>query len=293
MMLRGLPHVITLTLISLLSPTAIAIAQTEAQTETQNHVLRSGNVTAELSFKVVSAPWTQYQDVRLKVTRDQQVAYDRLLIDDKRTAELQDFWVLTDPKFDQQSNNNFLVQDLDGDREPEILIGFYSGGAHCCLFSAIYRYDAAAKSYTPTVYSWGDAVASFQLRQLDPQRAIPQLISRDSGFAYLFSAYAFSGFPLQIWEYQQGKLLDVTRQYPKLIYDNAYFNWLQIQRMNQDPAQSQYARGPIAAYMADKYMLGQEKDGWARMHQVYQGNDKAKFFADLRQFLIESGYAKQ
>ncbi|MBE9030857.1 hypothetical protein IQ266_14065 [filamentous cyanobacterium LEGE 11480] len=294
MLLRRFSYGVGLGLLAGLTMTPIAQAnEVSAKPQSQTVVRRAGAIKAELSFDVVAKPWTQYKNVQLKVQRGDKTAYDRPLLDDAATKGLKDFWVMADRKFKGLANNSFLIRDLDGDQEPEIILEFYSGGAHCCVSSAIYRYDAAAKSYKPTVLGWGDAAATFELRQLDPQRQALQLVSRDVGFAYAFTAYAFSGYPVQIWEYQQGKIVDVTRRYPKLIYNSAYRNWLQIQRTQKDyPNEPQYARGPIAAYMATKYLLGQEKAGWALMDQVYRGSDKATFFADLRQFLIKRGYAK-
>ena len=42
------------------------------------------------------------------------------------------------------------IRDLDGG-EPEVLVDLFSGGAHCCLFTLILRWDAAAKRYRSTL----------------------------------------------------------------------------------------------------------------------------------------------
>lgn len=270
-----------------------AAAEPPEVVEPQTVVRRQGSVKAELYFDRVTEPYTQYRNVQFKVWRGDRVVYERNLLDDPATKALDGTWVMADRRFDDVTPNQFFIRDLDGDGEPEIHLAFYSGGAHCCVMSAIYRYDPAAQTYQPNVIEWGDAAATFTLKNLDPQRNVPQLVSLDAGFAYAFSAYAFSGFPVKIWEYQQGELIDVTRRYPQQIRSSAYRNWQQIQSIKQQyPDEPNLTRGAIAAYMATKYLLGEAEAGWKLMEQVYQGEDKAKFFADLRQFLVQTGYAK-
>lgn len=54
----------------------------------------------------------------------------------------------------------------------------------------------------------------------------------------------------------------------------------------------EYGRGPLAAYLADKYMLGQEQEGWERVQQAYRGSDRQQYFIELRSFLQETGYTQ-
>jgi hypothetical protein len=180
---------------------------------------------------------------------------------------------------------NMDVQDLDGDQESEILINFYSGGAHCCTFSNIYRYQSDSNDYISITQSWGNP--SFQLEDLDGD-GLMEFVSADNRFAYRFAGYAASGMPLQIWQYRQGDMVDVTRNYPDLVYSDAYRWWQAYTEVRTYGAES---KGVLAAYLADKYLLGQEEDGWERVQAVYQESDRLSFFTDLRQFLTDSGYA--
>ncbi|WP_225894383.1 hypothetical protein [Atlanticothrix silvestris] len=81
----------------------------------------------------------------------------------------------------------------------------------------------------------------------------------------------------------------VTRRYPKLIYNNAFELW---KTYNQERQQGDDGKGFLAAYLADKYLLGQGQDGWKRVQQTYQKSDRLQYFADLRKFLRETGYTK-
>ncbi|MCU0524968.1 MAG: hypothetical protein MUF72_09105 [Elainella sp. Prado103] len=67
----------------------------------------------------------------------------------------------------RQDPEVFVIEDLDGDREPEVLIDFYSGGAHCCSSSLIFRYNPAQAQYTATEHFWGHGHGARQREDLD------------------------------------------------------------------------------------------------------------------------------
>ena len=39
------------------------------------------------------------------------------------------------------------VSDIEGDGAPDVIVGLYSGGAHCCYVTQIYRYDPGTQTY--------------------------------------------------------------------------------------------------------------------------------------------------
>ena len=43
----------------------------------------------------------------------------------------------------------------------------------------------------------------------------------------------------------------------------------------------------------NKYVAGQEEEGWLLLEKVYQGRDRTQFFGKLREFLVNSGYASK
>lgn len=241
-------------------------------------VSQAGKVRAELHYQRDSAKSSLfgYQDVRLKLFRNGQLYLEQR------------------PTVIQGENGSYVaapvdlkVQDLNGDQEPEVRLDYYTGGAHCCTYSAIYRYNPQKGNYYYTRHSWGNS--GYRLQDLN-QDGQPEFRSQDDAFAYAFASYAASGRPIQIWEYRQGKMIDVTRRHPKLIYADAYHYWqtyLEARKQNYE------TKGMLAAYLADKYLLGQEQDGWRRIQQAYQGSDRQQFFTDLRRFLQENGYASK
>ena len=49
----------------------------------------------------------------------------------------------------------------------------------------------------------------------------------------------------------------------------------------------------LAAFMASKYVMGQDAEGWQLLERVYQGRDRTQFFGKLREFLVSTGYASK
>ena len=117
------------------------------------------------------------------------------------------------------------VRDLDGNGEAEVIADFYTGGAHCCLFSQIYRYTGSR--YVPLRHMWGDP--SYALRDLNAD-GLPELVSMDDRFAYAFTSYAGSALPVQAWRYRAGHMTDVTRSFPALVRKNAAMLWKDYER---------------------------------------------------------------
>ncbi|MBH8573476.1 hypothetical protein I8752_10700 [Nostocaceae cyanobacterium CENA369] len=257
--------------LAILSMTAVLSQPVKAEVITG----QSGNVRAEISFDKLEE--YQYKNVRLQIIRAGTTVLDKKLPQESeydRPVE-----VLTDDK-------KLPVLDLDGNKEPEVIADFFTGGAHCCTYSLIYRYDGKSKQYIQTRHEWGNN--GYRLQDLDKD-GLPEFDSQDDRFAYAFTSYAASGYPLQIWQYRQGKMIDVTRSYPKLIYSHAAEQWQTYMEARQ---QGDDGKGFLASYLADKYLLGQGQDGWQRVQQVYKKSDRTKFFADLRKFLRETGYIR-
>jgi len=149
------------------------------------------------------------------------------------------------------------VRDLDGNGEPEVIADFYTGGAHCCLFSQIYRYTGSR--YVPLRHMWGDP--SYALRDVDGD-GLRELVTADDRFAYAFTSYAGSALPVQAWRYRAGQMADVTRSFPALVRKDAAMLWQE--RTSEDGD----VRGVLAAWMADQYLLGQQDAGWTTLQQI-------------------------
>ncbi|BAS58939.1 hypothetical protein LBWT_49070 [Leptolyngbya boryana IAM M-101] len=254
----------------------MAVASVRAETVTKT--VQQGNVKAELSYERDRKPdeFPQVQNLRLKIQRSNQTVFDKAPGSEEYDRPLLDW--------NAEDQDSFLVRDLNGDQEPEVILDFFTGGAHCCTYSLIYHYDAKQQQYVESRAFWGNL--GYQLQDLEGDGKVEFMSANDS-FAYAFTSYAASAFPIQIWRFENGKMIDVTRTYPKLIHSHAYRLWQAYQEVKGNDAD---VRGILAAYLADKYLLGQQEDGWKRLRQVYQESDREEYFVNLRKFLKESGY---
>ena len=182
------------------------------------------------------------------------------------------------------------MRDLDGDSEPEVLLDLYSGGAHCCFSSAIYRYSGA--SYQRHTHSWGNL--RYRIADLNHDRK-QEFISGDDRFAYAFSSFAFSGFPIQIWSYQGGSFSNVTRRYPALIRQDAAKQWRAYGSLRR---QHYEVGGVLAAWAADKYQLHQGRAASkklaaiARSGRLTSNYRPSVYLRQVKRFLARLGYIR-
>lgn len=168
-----------LTLTAPIFVSQISLAETKITT--------SGNVKAEISYQE-KAP--NEHSVRLQIFRGKK----RFLDKRQPQAAISDL-----PVVSIAPENKLPVVDLDGNKEPEIIADFFTGGAHCCTYSLIYRYQVRQKRYLVNRFNWGNV--GYELIDLNNDK-IPEFRSADDRFAYAFASYAASGFPLQIWQYR-------------------------------------------------------------------------------------------
>jgi hypothetical protein len=196
--------------------------------------------------------------------------------------------------FEAPDHRAIHIRDLDQDGEPEVVVDLYWGGAHCCFYTTVFRYDAQAGRYVRASHLWGDVAP--RLRHLDTDGQ-PEFVGGDERFAYAFTSFADSAFPIQIWKFDHGHFRQVTRDYPKAIRQDSAQLWRYYLKIR---AGTRSVRGILAAYLAEKYLLGEAADGWARLkaaaargdlsHQ-YDGPDSAStYLARLRVFLKRNGY---
>ena len=83
---------------------------------------------------------------------------------------------------------------------------------------------------------------------------------------------------------------DVTKQYPVEVYTHSAELWLES---NKRVSEGGEVKGVLAAFMASKYVMGQDAEGWQLLEKVYQGRDRTQFFGKLGEFLVSTGYASK
>lgn len=259
-------------------------AKTPAQAQTKI-VNQSGNIQTEISYQSQPDSFCQQENTHLKISRNNQVVFDELINQEACLIA-------------GKESESITIKDLNNDGEPEILIDWYTGGAHCCFFSLMYLYEPLSNKYFPISQDW--FLGSYALKD-ENQDNIPEFHTWDTRFAYRFSSYANSGIPKRIWEFRHnGEFVDVTRQHPNLVYNDAYYWWTRFIEEQQayEGGNQQAGEGFLAAYIANKALLGQEEDAWNRVRKSYRGNGctldgcvgREAFFVDVENFLKETGY---
>ena len=187
------------------------------------------------------------------------------------------------------------VRDLDGDREPEVLADFYLGGPHCCWYTDVYRYVRRLGTYRPTVGFWGDLDP--KLVDLDGD-GTPEFETGDDRFAYVFTSFAGSAFPLRILRFDHGRFRDVTRRFPRLVRRDAaslYRSYLEERRR---PKVVRSVAGILAAWLADEYLLGRGPAGWSVLEEAVRRGELRSFeeprtyLRKVRAFLRQTGYIR-
>lgn len=161
-----------------------------------------GSVSAALTFTERDY---LYEKLRLKVTRSGRTALD-VPIQQAGCRDCQDFRPVA-----------VKVRDLDGG-EPEVLVDLFTQGAHCCSITLMLGWDARAHRYRSTLEYWGN----YGRRLVDLDRdGLPEFAAFDERFVYTFTAYVYSYAPPRIVQYRHGRLVDVTRRFPREIERNA------------------------------------------------------------------------
>jgi hypothetical protein len=259
--------------LAVLAPTAAATTETAT----------SGTVSATLSYDHVEDSF-EYTNVHLTISR----AGTQVLA--------------ADPTFDncdspycapagQGNRDSVLVRDLDADGEPEVIVDFYTGGAHCCYLSRFYRFDGT--TYVPADRNFGDP--GYRIADLDGDRVM-ELLTADYRFGYAFTAFAFSVMPIRIYDLRVGNWELVTTHFRDRIRKDAAAAWKTFTKIsrNEEP------RGAIAAWTADQLMLGHKRSATRTLNRLarhgrlpgdgFPPKSQRKFVRNLLRFLARRSY---
>ena len=249
---------------------------------------RSGDVHASLSYDVRN---DVYRNVRLEIER----------AGAKRLSATIPTGCRGCPLAGPAGSDPLAARDLDADGEPEVLLDMYTGGAHCCTYTLIYRWRPDAGTYARTRAWWGNA--AYRLVDLD-RDGQPEFSTFDDRFAYAFTSFAASVDPIRIRRYRHGRLLDVTREFPDRVAADARRVLAAYRQLRRPPYHE--VRGALAAYVGDQYLLGQPTVGWRLVRAALRRGELARRYAELngggasgrryltalRRFLRRTGYIR-
>jgi hypothetical protein len=254
-------------LVPVLALLSLLVLAPAARAERKVETVFQGHLSASLSWDPVKGT-PNATGVHLRVRRAGKVVADY------------DYPYGTVPARDLPKGKSIRLKNVDDDSRPEILVDTFTGGAHCCFQTDVMDY-VSAKKYRRVRGHWRDA--GYNLRDLDGDGRV-EFVTADARFAYEFAPYAYSGFPTRIFQFRGARFRSVTRKFPATVKRNARF-WY-------DKATEAGAKEPVhgylAAYAADKALLGQADDALTKIKAMKRGGTK---FADqVDEFLVKLGY---
>ena len=112
-------------------------------------------------------------------------------------------------------------------------------------------------------------------------------------------------FPIQIWDYRHGRLLDVSRRFPSRVKRDANRLWGLYLRARREKNQTD--RGVLPAWAADEYLLGHGEAVWPTLEReasagylgcprsgcVFTPRDPQVYIRQVRAFLRKTGYLRR
>ena len=193
----------------------------------------------------------------------------------------------------QQSGGALHVRDVDGDGEPEVVIDSYWGAPHCCFYTDVYRYVRRLDSYRPAIGFWGNVPSRLVDIGLDGR---PEFKTADNRFAYAFTSFAGSAFPIQIFRFDHGRFVDVTRRYRTQVRRDAA-RLFALYRSERHKPEGDIG-GILPAWLAEQYLLGRGSAGWpvlegaVRRGELDAFEEPRTYLRRVRSFLRRTGYIR-
>jgi hypothetical protein len=263
-----------------LAAAALLAAAPAGADSRRTETVARGNVRATLTY--VKRTDFGYGDMRLTIRRGgREVLSQRL-----PACRGCDVW----PAY-QGRRRSVSVRDLDRDGELEVAVDAYTGGAHCCL--VLYAYGWNGRTYVSRQLN--GASSGYRWADLNRDGRV-EWVSADARFEGLFTAYANSVEPIRIYTYRSRVFVPVTRSFPSAIRADERDAW-RVYLRNRD---SRDVRGALAAWAADKHLLGEGDEVWPALAEASRRGDirtdagrpaGAAFVRDLRRALTRFGYA--
>ena len=214
--------------------------------------IEQGGVKAALSY-------IEEKDEEGDVTR---VPVVTITADGKEVAKLEgESTGFADPLVSAQ------IAEIDpSNSRPEVVVSFFTGGAHCCSDTSVVTSSPDDKTWTTVdvgEFDGGPLLAT----DLDGDGRY-EFAPRDNVFLYAFACYACSAAPLQVLAVENGAVKNVTDD-PR--FKKAHKAAL---KFIIDEVPDSEVNGFLAGYVGEKILLGEGKQAWDLMLAYYdKGSD--------------------
>ena len=262
--------------------TAALLALPGSALAARAHVASAQNVTASLTTTGKGLK----KRFRLKILVDGTTAYDQIVKSPACPPGCTTIGLGT-------SDEPLRAVALQHFGVPDVILGLYSGGAHCCYVDQVYRLDPSTNRFIKTEHDFLDAGARIVDLNGDHNYEFLSADARISNAG--FTDFADSPPPLQIFSFSHNAFHNITRQFPNRLSADAA-KWLRAFHRHYGNG-----RGLIAAWAADEDLLGRPglvkselagalKAGHLRVPASFGGPSPAKFVTQLQALLRRLGY---
>ncbi|AIE73235.1 MULTISPECIES: hypothetical protein [unclassified Synechocystis] len=206
-----------------------------------------------------------------------------------------------------------LIQITDMDPSnpyPAVLFATYTGGAHCCNAVQVVTGNQDGSQWSVQEFGFFNG-GPHPAEDLNNDN-LDEYVEVDNSFLYRFSSYAGSAAPAQIWQLKNNQIVNSTFE-PEFQFIHQENARSMAKELPEIMAQDSERNGFLAAYVANKALIGELDEGWQTMLKYYDKNsdwgltDCQKYddqsnclrevqynsYPDaLRAFLVETGYIR-
>ncbi len=210
-------------------------------------------------------------ETKLTITKDKNKIHESIFLDNIFDISLEQF---------QPGGNKYYLLQL------------YSGGAHCCSSLLI----TEIKDNKFVVLDSGFYGNSGYVVEDINKDGIKEIMSGYDMFAYAFTNYSETRFPLRVQKFENGKLVEITGNFKDdLIMEIGYFeeDLNEILKTGFDCPETDdedtfntdagSVKTILAAIVADYYSLGQVERGYDLVKKVYKCKDIDKYIKILKE----------
>jgi hypothetical protein len=181
--------------------------------------------------------------------------------------------------------------DLEGNGKKEIILERYTGGAHCCTIMEICTIKNGNFKTMDSLF-WGNSL--FDISDLDKDGEL-EISGFDDRYAYAFTNFAQSRFPILIYRFRNGKLHLVNKEFEDKVldeintlkeelkeYTDAGFECPQTADEETFNTDAGAVQAILAAIVGNFETLGMADKGYQLINKVYKCPDKGKFIKILK-----------
>lgn len=168
----------------------------------------------------------------------------------------------------------------------QILIDYYTGGAHCCFYTFIGDFNDDRFKIIDSIM-WGNG--GYEVKDIDNDGQM-EIVGSSDIFAYAFTNYAETRFPTVIYKYEHGRLKFVNKEFPEVIEKEIADFKKDVQEFvkngyecpqqddtdtfNTDAGSLKTMLAPI---VADYSSIGRTQEGYDFIDKMYKCSDREKY----------------